>query len=329
MATETSKHSSSSAIVGDGGHVKTPRKLNFKRLSGGIKIKKLLFFLLAAAVIAIGWELYSNYTGGAVFKINGKSYSQSEVKSLAAYETQNQHIPYKTAARDVYNALRLQVAAQSAGITVSQTELNKWKPDPNGPVYKKYKAWFDILAFNRAVTIKLPKATADGVQGYAYIFWFGDAVQPAFGTPAPTYGNQQAYKAAQQYASQRANYYHDQLQNKTMTSSQVLAAVKKDPKLAPYNYAPANPSMQFGFQTYKSWQTEVSDNAIVNYAKTASSNTLSPVETGKTPTTLGPNPTQFADAYYYIVLVQKTGVPNITQRFKDAQAQLKTKYYGV
>jgi hypothetical protein len=327
MATETSKHSSSTATVGDGGQVKTPRKLHFKR--GNLKIKKLLFFLIAAAVIAIGWGLFNNYTGNAVFKINGKRYSHAQVKQLAAYQVDKQHIAYKTAAKNVYNALCYQVAAQSLHITVTAGAQKRASINVDAATYNKYKTWIDILAYNGAVKTKLPPASKDGAKGYAYVLWFGDAVQPSYDAPSSKYGNQQAYKADQQYAQGRANYYHDQLKNKKMTPDQVLTAVRNDPKLAPRGLAPSDASRVFGTDTYQTWQDQLRNNTIASYVKSASDNSLSSIMTDTTATKLGLDPGQYVDAYYYFVLVQKAHIPNITQQLNDKLSSLNAKYYGV
>lgn len=328
MAINTNKKSSSQntppAVVGKEGRT-GPRKLQFKKAN---KLK-LVATLIIIALIVVGWWLYGNHSGGAVFKINGKSYSQAEVKQLAAYQVDKQHVPYKTAAKKVYDALRYQVAAQSIKITVTPAEEKKVATNVDTATYKKYKTWIDILAYDDAVKAKLPPATNDGAKGYAYVFWFGDAVQPSYGDTSPKYGNQQDYQADQQYAQGRANYYHDQLQNKKMTPDQVLAAVRKDPKLAPRGQTASNSSTVFGTKTYETWQDQLRNNTIATYVKSASDNSLSPIKTDTTATKLGIDPGQYVNAYYYMVWVQKTHIANITQQLNDAQSHLNAKYYGV
>lgn len=329
MATDTKNESASdsvspTAIVG--GQTPGVRKLHFKKSNQ----KKWLVGAAVVIVIILGWWLATNYSGNTAFKVNGKRYSQDEVKNLAAYQTNVQHVPYSIAAKKVYNTVRYQTAAQSVHITVTPAEEKRYGINTDAATQKKYKSWMDIVAYDNAVAAKLPQATNNGKEGYAYIFWFGDAVQPSYGTPAPGYGNPQVYQADQKYASQQANYYHDQLQNKKMTPSQVLTAVKKNPKLAPYGVPASNQSRQFGTDTYQSWQNQLSNSAIIQYASSVSSdNTLSSIRTDTTATKLGVDPGKFVNAYYYIVLVQKAHVANITQQFHQAQATMKAKYYGV
>lgn len=330
MATGTNKETApkettSAAITGDGGKATSPRRLKLKSPNE----KKWLLALIIIVVVIGGWWLYGNYSGGAVFKINGKSYKQADVKKLTAYQTDKQHIPYKTAAKNVYNALRYQIAAKSVNISVTSSEEKAAAINVDMATYKKYKSWMDIVAYNGAVKAKLPKATNDGKEGYAYVFWFGDAVQPSYDTPSSKYGNQQAYQTDQQYTQKRANYYHDQLQSKKMTPDQVLSAVKKDPKVSLDGQIASNPSLHFGLKKYENWQPELANITIENYVQKASADSLSAVQTGQTATTLGPNPAKYVDAYYYLVLVQKTGVPNITQQFHNMQSHLNAKYYGV
>jgi hypothetical protein len=330
MATGTNKETApkettSAAITGDGGKATSPRRLKLK----SPKEKKWLLVLIIIVVVIGGWWLYGNYSGGAVFKINGKSYSQADVKKLAAYQVDKQHIPYKVAAKKVYDVLSYQAAAQSVHITVTPAEEKKVATNVDAATYKKYKTWIDILAYNDAVKAKLPKAISDGAKGYVYVFWFGDAVQPSYGEQAPKYGNQQAYKTDQQYAKGRADYYHDQLQNKKMTPDKVLTAVRKDPKLAPRGQPASNPSAAFGNKTYENWQGQLNDKGIITYAKSAADNSTGPITTSPTASRLGVNPGQYVDAYFYFVFVQKTHISNITQRLNDARSHLNAKYYGV
>jgi hypothetical protein len=330
MATGTNKETApkeitSAAITGDGGKSTSPRRLRFKSPNK----KKWVFILIIIVIIIGGWWLYGNYSGGAVFKINGKKYSKTEVKKLAAFQTDVQHVPYKTAAKKVYDALCYQAAAQSVHITVTAGAQKGAAINVDATTYKKYKTWIDILSYDDAVKAKLPQATKDGAKGYAYVFWFGDAVQPSYDQPAPKYGNQKVYQADQQYAQGRANYYHDQLQNKKMTPNQVLTAVRNDPRLAPRGYAPDNSSTIFGTTTYQTWQDQLRNNTIATYVKSASDNSLSLIMTDTTATKLGLDPGQYVDAYYYFVLVQKTHIPNITQQLNDTRSKLNAKYYGV
>jgi hypothetical protein len=319
------KETTSAAITGDGGKAASSRRLKLKSPN---EKKWLLVFIIIVVVIGVWW-LLTNYSGGDVFKINGKKYSQAQVKQLAAYQVDKQHIPYKIAAKKVYDALSYQTAAQSVHITATPSEEKKAATNIDAATYKKYKTWIDILAYDDAVKAKLPKAIKDGAQGYVYVFWFGDAVQPSYGEPSSKYGNQQAYQADQKYAQGRANYYHDQLQNKKMTPSQVLTAVIGDPKLAPRGQPVSNPSAAFGTKTYENWQDQLNDKAIITYVKSAADNSLGSIMTSPTATRLGVNPGQYVDAYYYFVFVQKTHIPNITQRLNDARSHLNAKYYGV
>lgn len=326
MATETNKNPDSAATVGDDGNKpKLPRKLKLKPGRQKLVIK----ILLVAAILMLGWWLYNNYSGGAVFKINGKRYHKAEVKQLTAYQVDKQHVPYKTAAKKVYDALSYQAAAKSVRITVTPAEQKKVATNVGAATYKKYKTWIDILAYDDAVKAKLPKATSDGAKGYVYVFWFGDAVQPSYGEPSPKYGNQQVYQADRQYAQGRANYYHDQLQNKKMTQGEVLTAVQRDPKLAPRGQTASNSSTVFGTKPYETWQDQLRNNTIATYVESASDNSLGPIKTDTTATKLGIDPGQFVDAYYYVVFVQRTHIPNITQQLNDARSHLNAKYFGV
>lgn len=299
------------------------------------KLLRVLQVCIVLLLIAVAGVLVTNYHGNTVFSINGKNYSKAEVKKLTAYQTEKQHVSFNTAAHNVYNQLFYQTAAKNAGISVTPAEETNYVTNelqPASSTYNKYKAWFNVLAYNGVVKSKLT-AVDNNREGYTYVFWFGDAVQPIFrpSERSPKYGNQQAYKADQQYASQKANYYHSQLQANKMTPDQVLSAVKNDPNLAPQGLVASNPSTHFGTPSAnprQTWQVQISNNAISDYVKTAAANSLSSVRTGRTNTQLGPNPGSQADAYYYIVKMQ--GIqPSNSKLLQQAQAKLHANFYQV
>ena len=117
--------------------------------------------------------------------------------------------------------------------------------------------------------------------------------------------------------------------SKTMSADQVLAAVKADPRLWSQNQPNSNLSARFGQEPSKNWRTQVFYGDIVDYISQQKSSGLSDIKTGKTGIKINPTKAEdYAETYYYFVLLEKTGSTVIKAEFNSNLNNLKAHYYG-
>ena len=267
-----------------------------------------------------------------VFMVNGKVYRERQVKHLAAYDMHDQAMSYKTAAKDVYEAVKAQAAGQAVHIMPSAQQIASGQANVNKDSLKKYKDWFDLTGYNTAVAEVITNAKDNGsvynFQGYSFVFWFGNAVQPFYHNPSPEFGNKDDYQKDQVYAKQKADYYHGQLKDGKMNADQVLAAVKKDPKLADLNNTMLNPSVRFGYDVTVDWKDQVAYPDVASYVTAQTKPGLGEVQIGTIGNSPGPNSTARLPAYFYFVQLNEVKGANIWQQYQDALKNIKAKYYG-
>ena len=276
----------------------------------------------------------------AVFNVNGRYYTQSEVKSLAAYPTTVGRQSYALAAKNIYNYLVYKAAAQAAGVNFSDTQLEQFRQQNGSTIYKQsnYEAYLNLIAYKADTVQYLQNAasynTNGHYEGYSFVFHFDETLSWGPGYKSPHYGDTTLLARDKQYAQQKANAYHAQLAQHKITADKALAQIVANPRLGYYYTANNNYSAHFGTSLDSDWQRQVFFQPVITFIKQQKKPGLSAVQTGKVATVPDPKTSSdYADGYYYFVLLTAADPSFKTpqQAFED-QITTVTKhsqYYGV
>lgn len=314
-------------------------------------IKSKRFWLTtttAVIIVAFGcgglWWYRSNTAkstigkGKTIFIIEGKKYKDTEVRSYADFLTKYLEKEEEAAVKEVFELIKYKTAAEKVGISLSDTRITDARKllDEQNDVYKdvsEYKRWAELESVRVAVDQSLQSFPEDtAYKGYSFIFWFANRInQTPDYTPPGGNDDQKLLQEDKNYAKQKADYYHDQINNKKMSEDQAIKEIKDDPKLCYQYKVGSNFSVRFGSELSKSWSKQIYYKSVSDYASKNSAIELSDVQVGKTfvKKSVAEN-SQYEEAETFYYFVKMEGESSIsTQKFNQTLEALKTEYIGL
>jgi uncharacterized protein YxeA len=296
----------------------------------------LLTVLIVCLIIGLAYQLLkslNNVKADTVFVINGKDYSKSEVQQLTLYPVKVVGYSQNQAAQEVFTAEKDITAAQKLGYIPPQNAITIQKNKIyhtlklNSKEKSQYDSWFTLLATQDAVDTFVMSRVPLGYAGYSYVFFFGQHLQSVPGYSISGFNNPKLIAQDQAYAKQKANFYHQELQDNKISLNQALQQSIRD--MQTRGHGPNNPNFSTNFTTLaeQNWASAVYFPDIVNYITTLRSTGLSAVQVGKASTGSKGNE---VDMYYYFVNL--SAVPTARtisyQEFNKTLSSLKTTYIG-
>lgn len=276
------------------------------------------------------WLSRFGFGSRVVFKIENRVYRQSELDKMAELPLANGQT--KTVViKQIYDDSMNKQAANGMGIKFTQAEINKIRKytntlNANG---KEVNEWADLVAFNHLLNAYLEENKEGLYKGYSLIFRFGEHIERGPDFIPSGYGDPKLIAIDRAYAKEKADYYHQQLKDKKLTAGEVLALLKKDPKLGYLNLTNTNRSVQFGNSAVKPWDQEVSFDEVKNYVKQQSSPGLSEVMIGKTVPDFLRNKDSVESFFYIVQLDQIVIKGSQRETLQGITSKIKSRYYGL
>ncbi len=302
-----------------------------KRQRKIVAIVGLLALLILAAVVVVT-VLRSQVKANAVFTIDGRAYSDKEVKEIINFATENGE-PANQAAREAFGYLKRQHVAQDLSIKVSQKDINAKRNEIFGSSKKiKNSQWTNLVAYNDALIGSLDKLAENAnINGYVYVFFFGQQIErgPAY-TP-PHYGDKNIINRDRAYANKQANIYHRQLANGNLSPKEAFKKIEADAKIGWFNKTNSNPSGYFmGSNLVGKPDSLPAD--VVDYLNSSDiKKGLSNIKIGRTPvnsTIQKPDTNSTQETYYYFVLVQNLNKSQSKSNFNNKLQNLPVHFNG-
>ncbi len=298
------------------------------------KKASVLWVILALGLAGVGVLIYIllfQKHNSVVFVIDGREYHQSEVKSLTKYRVETEDSSLDEAATSLYEALKTIEAAKKVKLDISdeQVQAQKTQLYQNRNVSdqdrKQYDKWFTILARQSAIHAMF--ADRD-TEGYIFDFYFGQHIQYGSGYKPDGQGKASLIAKDQQYAKERAEYYHAQLSSGAMSPDAVLQEVLADPKLGNDNNSTSNHSMHFKTSEEDVWQSQIYSSDTISFIqKQTTIDTPSKIQTIKGK--VSPNTVEEVDIKYYFVYMKSlVNVPITSDEFSQALDSLHAEYKG-
>ncbi len=226
--------------------------------------KWLVSLPIVAAVLVIGLLVFSVATyvkynvvpSGAAFTIDGRAYSQEEVKEIVSYPVKTGEMTPEKATKQAFEMLKRKRTAEKLQIDITNEAVsyNKKELFPENSAKQKSQ-WGGLVAYNDLLEAQLTensdsKKMNDQVVGYAFIFLFGHCIEKGPDFEPDCLNDQKQIKKDRDYAKERAEHYRAKLQSGSITPKKALEEIQKDPRLGFMQTAGANPSAQFeNFQT--------------------------------------------------------------------------------
>lgn len=212
--------------------------------------------IIAGAVLLIAGGLAAWYflagpgkTNNLAFTIDGQNYTKQQITDLTKYPTSH-GLSADDAAKRAYDMYKRQIAAQKTGVVISDDQIAASQknlfPGLSGALDTNTEAWVKLVSYDNALTTLTVSTPAySNAEGYVFLFWFSQRIVYNKDRPAPNFGDAAKIAADRQYASDRANYYRQQLANNAMTPDKVVQAIKADSRLAFTYGLNDNQSQQF------------------------------------------------------------------------------------
>ncbi len=279
-----------------------------KRQRRAVAIVGLLALLVLVAVVVIT-VLRSQVTSNAVFTIDGRAYSDKEVNNIISYAVKGGE-PKNQAAREAFGYLKRQHVAQQMGIKIDDKAVNKKINELFGSNNKKAKnsQWAKLFSYNDVLIERLDKlADNANVNGYIYVFFFGQQIEKGPAYTPPHYGNEKIIARDREYAQQQANIYHQQLANGKVSPKIAFKKLEADARLGWFNKPNSNPSGYFVGSNLVDYPNGLPSDIVSYLSSSEIKKGLSDVKVGRTPfnTTIKMSDTSSTkETYYYFVLVQ-------------------------
>jgi len=297
-----------------------------------------------AAVIAAGswWFLAKDYnheyqwaklthSQPVIFKVGNKAYNKSEVDQLAAYPTTVNRISSSKAYKIVFEDLKVQAAAQAAGVQPNAAEISQALGELgiNTAAVLQY-TYPNLAAFALAASNVAIRQAAGQYAGYEFIFLFNQHLIPDPLHFVNGYGDAQLIAADRAYAQTQADKYHDLLKTNQITPDEALKEVKNDTKLAYFYIQGTNPSTQFGIGRNYYLQTTNKTDSVSAYITSQTKPGLSDVRIGKSPVGNGAKSVNTETYFYFVILTnaKPASSGNVNTRFQQDTKSLTSKFYG-
>lgn len=314
-------------------------------LTNFVKTKKpqaLIIFVLLVVLVAgsffvlkygIGQNNPFSRNKNIIFVIDGKNYTKADIEKLISYPV-SRHTPKNVAAKEAFDALKAAKAAQNLGYTPSNSEVKAQKDliysalKISATQQSQYNDWFTLMATQSAINVFVNAPTPLGYAGYSYVFFFGQHLQSAPDYKPSGLNDPKLVAQDQAYAKQKADYYHQQLQDNTMTPAEALSKSIVD--MQSRGHGVSNPNFSAGFTGEQSLNTAVYMSDIISYITGQGKTGLSDVKTGKALTAPTKSHGKSIDMYYYFV--DLTAVPASKAispaQFNQALGKLTAQYRG-
>lgn len=268
-----------------------------------------------------------------IIKVNGKTYAKDGLSYLIRPVMESRKVSEDEAIDLIYKTLVTIEIGKSLAVEPSEDAVTaEVKKTPGTDNLTGFDlSWIRTIAKSNIVerTLETLKVNGTGFKGYSYIFRFSQnqVLSPVSTDNSPGYGNKELIEQDKQYAKSKADEYHKKLADKTITPDKALEEIKNDPRLGFMNAPGANESIHYGL-TAKSLIQDVYFETVLSFIQDSKVPGLTDMQIGKTAIKPEPqNDADYAETYYYFVLVEKTGktsteytktVEEVTQKINQA-----------
>ncbi len=275
-----------------------------------------IFIVITILTVGLGLWIHQQHMKKVVFNVNGKNYQQKEVHYLTDFSSKLENIPYATESKTVYELLKYKAAAEAIGITFTDAQLKQYRSQTDGTKYQKksYEAFLNLAAFKNRTEEYLAKDAVynkDGYfEGYSFVFRFDESITNFPTYKSPYYGDKALYEKDKKHATDKAKRYRTMLMTHKITADKALAEIKADPKLGYFYKANTNDSAKFGTAQDSNWRREIFHPEIASFVTKQTKPGITAIQTVKVAAVINPKtPSDFADGYYYFVLLSKLQPP--------------------
>ncbi len=287
-------------------------KITPKSKSVLLSLIPFLLILFVVLILISYLAHHSSNTNTAVFTIDGRNYSKSEVLKLIKYPPVL-GLSNDALARDAYTALKEIRTAKKLGYEPSQSDINDQKDKLD--VYQKltdsqkatYNDWFTLTATQYAVHANISTGSPFGYAGYSYVFYFGQHSVPILDFTVPDLNNATLIAQDKGYAKQKADFYYDQLKNNKMSPKQALDLSGKDMQSKVQGITNPNYSKDFTALSHMDWGSQVYLLPVATYISSLNKTGLSDMKTGALNIQIDKSNYKKIVSYYYFVFL--TAVP--------------------
>lgn len=326
---------------------KSHRRRNILLIAAGVVL--LLLAGAAAWYFLMGPAKTARQTA---FTIDGQNYSKDQINSLIQYPVAN-GASKDTTAKQAFDMYKRQKAAEKTGIVITDDQIATSRknlfpnlmPSLNGSTDPNTEAWVKLVSYDNALTnFVATTPTYSNANGYVFLFWFSQRIDYNPNRPIDGFGDPTLIAADRQYASDRANYYRQQLADKTMTPDQVVQSVKADSRLA-YTYGlKDNQSQAFSGLAYSTQGNSsllyVPKDAQQRIAKIGKQAGLDTIQVGTMEEGDPRNDSGFVEGdartlkttetFFYLIDITKPATASFSATdFTNNLNQLSTHYWGV
>lgn len=325
-------------------------------MAGKSHRRRNIMLIIAAAVIVVAGGLTAWYllagpgkTSKVAFTIDGQDYTKDQVNSLIQYPT-SKGLSRDDAAKRAFDMYKHRKAADKVGIVVSDQQLadsrKKNFPGLSGSLDANAEAWVNLVSYDNVLTeLSATSPIYSNASGYIYMFWFNRHITYNSDKPVDGVGDSKLIAADRQYASDRANYYRQQLIDQKMTPDQALQAIKADERLG---YTPGmadNQSLRFteisSSDQYDSVLRNIPSEVQQRVVKIGPKTGVDEIQTGSITISDADNPASgilegeganphSTEAYLYLVDIDKAATRSYNMSdYTSALNNLSSNYRGI
>lgn len=305
--------------------LKAPKFKHFSRPTRLIALVMIIAAIAAGAFLLVQkLGLTKNY----VFKVNGKTYNQSEADVYIKPIMEATEKSQSEATQLLYDTLITIELAKLLDESPSQELIDAEFNKIPGVLSQsqEIQAWLKLASTKLVIDKKFNEFRLSGTvfSGYSYIFRFGENIESGPEYKSPGFGDKALIERDREYAKSKAEEYHRKLVDKEITPHTALTEIQADPRLGYMNTAGSNRSANFGLDGIPLIRT-VYHKTVVDYIKSQKSHGISPVQTGKT--ALVEEPTgdaDYAETYYYFVYMENVGktAEEFTKSIEEANLKI-------